>query len=315
MSITRLITLLILIFFSLNVSAQSLSIDEKVVKYQIRGIYNVNSSMFVDSYTPFTNYDHDDYVVSGTLNGCWVDAYYGEPYLNSHESSGFSAAVDGSYAITNDIAIKGTMNASNLSGNVASALFSTVNNDIINKINFTNLTVFSGFGIDYFNNAYFSFPVFLGVYAQYGLLKIKSEQYIYNDSDLGANVNVVAEIDDNVFLYGTAAGAALSVQFFRRLLIIPYYIYLYNINDETVVCAAKYTRSAPGLYLRKEQRVNLGSVSTGVIGLDVTFRFTKTISSTLSVGSLVSSYLPYYNEVIFDGTRVVNLSLSVSYRK
>ncbi|MBN1500618.1 MAG: hypothetical protein JW982_10700 [Spirochaetes bacterium] len=308
----RILMILTVILFTLEILPQSLHVDGKTVRHEIQGIYNINSSMFVDSYTPFTNYDHDNFIISTTLNGSFIDAFYKEPPVFADSAFGVSGSVDAAYALTNDIIVTGTLNVCRISGNMAADIYGDNSSDVKSSLTFSNVTSMAGFGFDYLNNRVFSIPVFIGMYGQYGHLSLKSDRHKYYDSDFAADVDVISEINDDVFIYGITGGATVSFQIMQRVLIVPYYFYMYNLNNPNVVCITEY-RNTPSI-IREKSEIDAGSVSSGIIGLDLTFRFTRNLSSTLSVGSLFSSYMPYYNELFFSGTKVINISLTVSYR-
>lgn len=299
------ISFLLTIFLSAPVTGQSLMFDTGLSEKAIKGICNISSSLIADSLTPMTHYETGNWIVSLVPAYFSVSRAFDEPDLRGDDLRGWAAGIGGGYAITERL--------------MAYAIFSALKiNGVIEARDYNNYTFDTEFGLYALHAGLgydcvpgrntWSVPLYFGV----------SVQRYSADIDLSPIPGAYAdpmevELSGDGMLYACTAGFAVSKEFFEKVRITPYFLYLYSFNRTDITAHASQNVPLTGTVTR-DFDLPLERINAKMIGLTITLLSKRSWSLSANVGGILTSSTGWYNEHFLDGLKMKSIVIAASYR-
>ncbi|HON77774.1 MAG TPA: hypothetical protein PK544_04735 [Spirochaetota bacterium] len=301
------ISFLMLVLVSAPLTAQSIIFDTGLSEKAVKGISNISSSLIADSFTPMTHYGAGDWTISLIPAYFSVDRAFDDPDLRGDDLRGWAAGLGGGYAISDSLMAYTIFSAMKIQGTIEAVDYSNYTFDTA----FSLYTLNAGLGYDLISGrSTWSIPLYFG----------GSIQRYSADIDLspipGAYVDPMnVTLTGDGFLYALTAGFAISKEFFGRVRVTPYFLYLYSFNSADITAHATQTVTIPipGT-ISRDFDLSIDRINAKMIGLTATLLSEKSWSISASIGGILTSSTGWYNEHFLDGLKMKSIVIAASYR-
>jgi hypothetical protein len=300
------ISFLLLLLLSAPLTAQNINFDTGLSEKAIKGISNISSSLIADSLTPMTHYATGNWTISLIPAYFSVDRAFDDPDLRGDDLRGWAAGLGGGYAINDSLMAYAIFSVLKLDGTIEARDYNNYTFDT----EFSLYTVNAGLGYDLVSGrSTWSVPLYLGT----------SIQRYSADIDLSpvpgdyANYPLNVELSGDGFIYALTAGFAVSKEFFGKVRLTPYFLYLYSFNSADITARAAQTGPLPGT-ISQDFDLSLGRINAKMIGLTITLLSKRSWSISASAGGILTSSTGWYNEHFLDGLKMKSFVIAASYR-
>ena len=292
---------IITVLLPLSLFAQNIALDPsaKVVD----GITNIAASIVADSFVPMTHYNKDNYMVSIVPAYFTVQKAYDDPEINGKDLKGYGAGLGFGYATSDRMLVYGIAAYMHFDGKLSSAFYKGLDsNEYQMKVDYSVIELYTGMGYDLVESTAFSFPLFAGIFIQ---------KYDGKGS-LPEILNTKLSVDSASSLFGISFGIAPSYRYHDTFTITPYYLFSYSLNKPEAT--AKITNSTnPMLPIIIKYDLSTDNVKASMVGLALTWKSSKSVSLSLSLGGWIRNETSWYNKTFLNGLQMKSAILVVSF--
>ena len=239
---TLRISFLLFLLSAAPLSSQSINFDTTLSEKAVKGISNISSSLIADSLTPMTHYEKGNWTISLIPAYFSVDRAFDDPDLRGDDLRGWAAGLGGGYAVTDSLMAYAIFSALKIEGTIEARDYNNYTFDT----EFSLYTMNAGLGYDLVSGrSTWSLPLYIGT----------SIQHYRADIDLSPVPGAYAapmdvELSGDGFIYALTAGFAISKEFFGKVRLTPYFLYLYSFNSADIAAHASQTVPLAGTITR-----------------------------------------------------------------
>lgn len=279
------------------------SIDLEPSAKAVDGITNIAASIVADSFVPMTHYNKDNYIVSIVPAYFTVQKAYDDPEINGKDLKGYGAGLGFGYATSDRMLVYVIAAYMHFDGKLSSAFYKGLDsNEYQMKVDYSVMALYTGMGYDLVESNEYSLPLFTGIFIQK-----------YNGKgSLPEISNTRLSVDSSSSLFGISFGIAPSYTYHEMVTITPYYLFSYSLNKPDAT--AKITNTTnPMLPISIEYDLSTENVKASLLGLALTWKSSKSVSLSLSLGGWIRNETSWYNKTFLNGLQMKSAIVVVSF--
>ncbi len=302
-----IISIIILVFVSSGSLLAQPAFDIGNLEYMIEGAENATASVINDSFAPMTHYDQHNWTYTIAPGGYRLDRAYDDPEIVGDDFYGWGIGAGAGYAFSDQLMAYGIVSRTDAEGDLEGDFYGDDFGKQTLNLKFNSTYVTTGLGYDFLKGKHkLSIPVYAGLFIQH----YDADVDLPEVTDPFSGITYDGNASGSGYLYGFAGGIAVSYRLFDKMKITPYYLFSTSFNESEF--DAEIENSLNNSIT--EEKIEPGKVTTSMLGLNISYDTTKSLSFSLSIGGLLTSQFDSYTENYQDGLIINTIVFVISYK-